>query len=67
MYKYRSIGPNAALALLSLFMNKQHELTSDEFDYLFDALVEFLEKLNNERYRIWPDDPNLPDLTDGQE
>lgn len=64
MYKYRSVGPNAALCLLSLWMNKAHALDRAEFEYLFDSILEFLEKLNDEQYRL---DPPTEDLTDGQE
>lgn len=45
-------GPFMALLILSSFFKKQVPLYESEFDEAFDSLTEFLEHVNNERYRL---------------
>jgi len=47
-------SPYTALSLLLMF--KQQKITLDEsvFDLSFDTIVQFLEEVNEEKYRLTP-------------
>lgn len=46
------IGPHAALVLLSEFYSRKLSLTPEDYDTLFDAVITFLEKVNDEKHRL---------------
>jgi len=52
MAKPSKVGPLAAAALLEAFVQRQWELTEDEADELFDAVIELLSKARDERFRF---------------
>jgi len=53
----KNIGPLAAMALLEAFLQRQWELTEDEADELFDAVIGALERARDEKWRYRRSDP----------
>jgi len=45
------VGPVVAVAILELFLHRQWEITEDEADQLFDAVIGLLEKARDEKWR----------------
>jgi len=45
-------SPQMALTILIAFKRKLCTLSTEEFDASFDRILEFLESVNNERYRL---------------
>jgi len=45
-------SPQMALTILIAFKRKLCGLSTEEFDASFDRILEFLESVNNERYRL---------------
>jgi len=58
----RKIGPTTAVELLSCFYKNQLTLTEEMFEQCFDAVTDFLERVNNKKYLLTPgsDDDGLP-------
>lgn len=48
----RKQSPYLAVHVLVAFQRKQVSLTEEAFDEAFDEITSFLEKCNNERYRL---------------
>lgn len=46
------MSPHTAISLLLLFKRQQHPLTEAEFDLCFDTIVQLLEEVNEEKYRL---------------
>lgn len=51
------IGPLTAICLLQLHCEKKYTLGLSEYEELVDIVVELLEKVNNEKYRMKEDAP----------
>lgn len=47
-------SPFTALCQLLMFKRKLFPLTEAEFDLAFDTLVQVLEEVNDEKYRVTP-------------
>jgi len=45
-------SPYTALSLLLLFKQRRIPLTVTEYDMYFDTILELLEDVNNERFRL---------------
>lgn len=47
-------SPYTAVSMLLLFKQRRIPLNHQEFDLYFDTILEVLEEVNNERYRLDP-------------
>jgi len=47
-----------AVAMLVCHVEKKTRLTEGEFELAFDAVLDLLERANNEKYRLQPDITN---------
>lgn len=45
-------SPYTAVSMLLLYKQRRIPLNTQEFDLYFDTLLEVLEEVNNERYRL---------------
>lgn len=50
----RKLGPTTAIELLGCFYKNQLTLSEDMFDECFDAVTDFLERVNNKKHLLTP-------------
>lgn len=49
------MSPYSAVGLLLLFKQRRIELTHQQFEEAFDVILDVLEEVNNEKYRLSPE------------
>jgi len=50
-------SPFTAIAMLLLFKQRRVPMTRQDFDLYFDTILEVLEEVNNERFRLEKEEP----------
>jgi len=55
------LSPHSAVAILVCFEKRQLNLDEEIFDQCLDTIIDFLEKVNDEKYRLTNRKPITPE------